>query len=199
MKKIIVLLLSLVIVTSAFAVTLPPAQTADFTLSIAESIEIGFLKNGNTEMATIDTEKAITGSSFALTTTGSAFGGDYRLAGTDIFYIYYRALTAETNLYIKLEATTPIKFSDGSTAADEVINYTATLAKTATWNGADPNGAIDSSTTKSKQVAIKAGASATATNVSGLCKVTISSTDDLATKKPGNTYKGTMTLSIITV
>ena len=145
-------------------------------------------------------------SEFTLKTTGDALtmSGEenLKLDGTqNVFYFYYQAYTNQDNLIITISAD-DLKNEDFS----ETIKYKASFVTLDKWDGdtlshsyiiSGSNTTSESDTTSesgttseseptSASAKIKSSSTLKDYNYMGLCKVTITSDEDLGKKKPGN-------------
>lgn len=207
MKKLFVLLLSVFVVMNVFAATgetLNVDSEATLTLELEDKYKFAFIAAAKTESGepTIGTGSETPLSEFNLITDGNALtmsgeGTTLRLHPTqNVFYFYYQAYTNVDNLKIKISAPDNLK-NEGSS---ETIRFKASF-KTVTdkWDGeAFPDSITSGSDTASSASAnIKSSSTLKDFNYMGLCKVTITSDEDLGTKKPGN-YSANIKLTLTT-
>ena len=172
--------------------TLPSSSKAKFKLVLdSDKYTIGFSQNANYEsMGENEVElKEDVEEDFTV-----------NLESKEI-YFFYRALTDSNTVYLTLKIDTPLCYLNDKTVTDghdtkKTINYSASLSTDALiWNGVSLTGeTLSSNGTKEITRGIR---SDTFTDylAQGICKVTISSTENLAEKVPG-TYKSTMTLQL---
>ena len=198
MKKILVLLLSVFVVMNVFAATGTTVDggpsEATLKLTLAEQYKFAFIAAATTESGepTIGTGSETPLSKFDLITDGNALtmsgeGTTLRLHPTqNVFYFYYQAYTNRGDLKIKISAPDNLKTEDSS----ETIPYTATFyTVSGKWDGENlsPSSITSGSDTSFAKANIKKDSTTEGDdfNYMGLCKVVISSTEDLGKKKPG--------------
>ena len=198
MKKILVLLLSVFVVMNVFAATGTTVDggpsEATFILTLAQQYKFAFIAAATTESGepTIGTGSETPLSEFKLITDGNALtmsgeGTTLRLHPTqNVFYFYYQAYTNRGDLKIKISAPDNLK-TEGSS---ETIPYTATFyTVSGKWDGENlsPSSITSGSDTSFAKANIKKDSTTEGDdfNYMGLCKVVISSTEDLGKKKPG--------------
>ena len=197
MKKILVLLLSVFVVMNVFAATgttVDGPSEATLKLTLAEQYKFAFIAAATTESGepTIGTGSETPLSKFDLITDGNALtmsgeGTTLRLHPTqNVFYFYYQAYTNRGDLKIKISAPDDLK-TEGSS---ETIPYTATFyTVSGKWDGENlsPSSITSGSDTSFAKANIKKNSTTEGDdfNYMGLCKVVISSTEDLGKKKPG--------------
>lgn len=119
-------------------------------------------------------------------------------------YFFYRALTDSSTVYLTLTIDKPLCYVDGDnvtdgTVANKTIQYSASLSTDALpWNGVSLTGeTLYSSGTKAITRGIRSSGFSDYL-AQGICKITISSAENLEEKVPG-TYKSTITLSLTSV
>lgn len=208
MKKLFVLLLSVFVVMNVFAATgekLNVDSEATLTLELEDKYKFAFIAAAKTESGepTIGTGSETPLSEFILSTTGNALeisgqGTTLRLHDTqNVFYFYYQAYTNRDNLKIKISAPQSLVNDDDSS---QTIPYTASFTTTNIWDGealSSPSITSGSDTASSASANIKSSSTLKDFNYMGLCKVTITSDEDLGTKKPGN-YSANIKLTLTT-
>ena len=203
MKKIFVLLLSVFVVMNVFATTGTTEESvgdskATLKLTLENKYKLAFIASPD-----ITSEPK---SEFTLKTTGNALtmsgeGTTLRLHDTqNVFYFYYQAYTNQDNLIITISAD-DLKNEDFS----ETIKYKASFVTLDKWDGdtlshsyiiSGSNTTSESDTTSesgttseseptSASAKIKSSSTLKDYNYMGLCKVTITSDEDLGKKKPG--------------
>ena len=197
MKKLFVLLLSVFVVMNVFAATGEVVNVdpkATLTLELENQYKFAFIAAATTESGepTIGTGSETPLSKFDLITDGNALtmsgeGTTLRLHPTqNVFYFYYQAYTNRGDLKIKISAPDDLK-TEGSS---ETIPYTATFyTVSGKWDGENlsPSSITSGSDTSFAKANIKKNSTTEGDdfNYMGLCKVVISSTEDLGKKKPG--------------
>lgn len=197
MKKLFVLLLSVFVVMNVFAATgeaLNVDSEATLTLELKDKYKFAFIAAAKTESGepTIGTGSETPLSEFNLITDGNALtmsgeGTTLRLHPTqNVFYFYYQAYTNRGDLKIKISAPDNLK-TEGSS---KTIPYTATFyTVSGKWDGENlsPSSITSGSDTSFAKANIKKDSTTEGDdfNYMGLCKVVISSTEDLGKKKPG--------------
>ena len=199
MKKLIVLLLSIFVVMNVFASTgttgeaVKGVSEATLKLTLVDKYKFAFIEAADGGTApSIGTGSEVPLSEFILKTTGDALimSGAHTTLKLDetknVFYFFYQAYTNRGDLKIKISAPDDLKIEGSS----EKISYTATFyTVSGKWDG--ENLSSSSITSGSDTSFAKANIKKDSTtegddfNYMGLCKVVISSTEDLGKKKPG--------------
>lgn len=194
MKKLIVLLLSIFVAMNIFAAAgeaLEGVSEATLNLTLANQYKFAFI--AASDVSNIGGQASVTPlSKFTLHTTGDALimSGAHTTLKLDktknVFYFFYQAYTNRGDLEIKISAPDDLKIEGSS----ETISYTATFyTVSGKWDG--ENLSSSSITSGSDTSFAKANIKKDSTtegddfNYMGLCKVVISSTEDLGKKKPG--------------
>lgn len=198
MKKLIVLLLSIFVVMNIFATTGTIGETVDgsseatLNLTLENQYKFAFIAAADGGTApSIGTGPVTPLTNFTLHTTGDALiksGANTTLKldeTRNVFYFYYQAYTNVDNLKIKISAPDDLKNKDSS----EMISYKATFyTVSGKWDGENLSSSFitsGSTTASSASAKIKSSSAEEDYNYMGLCKVVISSTEDLGKKKPG--------------
>lgn len=198
MKKLIVLLLSIFVVMNIFATTGTIGETVDgsseatLNLTLENQYKFAFIAAADGGTApSIGTGPVTPLTNFTLHTTGDALiksGANTTLKldeTRNVFYFYYQAYTNVDNLKIKISAPDDLKNKDSS----ETISYKATFyTVSGKWDGENLSSSFitsGSTTASSASAKIKSSSAEEDYNYMGLCKVVISSTEDLGKKKPG--------------
>lgn len=199
MKKLIVLLLSVFIVMNVFAATgttggaVGVLSEATLNLTLENQYKFAFIAAADGGTApSIGTGPVTPLSEFTLHTTGDAFimnEGKTTLRldeARNVFYFYYQAYTNRGDLKIKISAPDNLK-TEGSS---KTIPYTATFyTVSGKWDGENlsPSSITSGSDTSFAKANIKKDSTTEGDdfNYMGLCKVVISSTEDLGKMKPG--------------
>ena len=198
MKKLFVLLLSVFVVMNVFAATgeaLNVDSEATLTLELEDKYKFAFIAAATTESGepTIGTGSETPLSEFTLHTTGDAFimnEGKTTLRldeARNVFYFYYQAYTNRGDLKIKISAPDSLVKDDDP---NQKISYKATFyTVSGKWDGENlsPSSITSGSDTSFAKANIKKDSTTEGDdfNYMGLCKVVISSTEDLGKKKPG--------------
>ena len=190
MKKLFVLLLSVFVVMNVFATTGTTEESvgdskATLKLTLENQYKLAFIRASDITSDPLIEFPLSTNGGDALTMSGE--GTTLRLHDTqNVFYFYYQAYTNRGDLKIKISAPDNLKTEDSS----ETIPYTATFyTVSGKWDG--ENLSSSSITSGSDTSFAKANIKKDSTtegddfNYMGLCKVVISSTEDLGKKKPG--------------
>lgn len=211
MKKTLVLLLSVFVIMNVFAaigtagVEVGGDSEATLKLTLVDKYKFAFIAAADGGTApSIGTGSEVPLSEFILSTTGDALimsGADTTLKldkTNNVFYFFYQAYTNRDDLEIKISAPDDLK-TEGSS---EPIPYTATFyTVSGKWDG--ENLSSSSITSGSDTSFAKANIKKDSTtegddfNYMGLCKVIISSTEDLGKKKPGY-YSANIKLTLTT-
>ena len=209
MKKLIVLLLSIFVVMNIFAATgtigeaVDGSSEATLKLTLVDKYKFAFIKAADNGTApSIGTGPVTPLTNFTLQTTGDALimsGANTTLKldkTKNVFYFFYQAYTNRGDLEIKISAPDDLKIEGSS----ETISYTATFETVeGKWDG--ENLSSSSITSGSDTSFAKANIKKDSTtegddfNYMGLCKVVISSTEDLGKKKPGE-YSANIKLTL---
>lgn len=210
MKKTFALLLVLSIFVTVFASTGTLGSTVDdiseatLKLSLENEYRFAFVSakaDGSAPDVGTGSETAL--GEFTLQKTGDALtlSGEKTLLKLDetknIFYFFYQAYTNQSGLAIKMSAPYPLTKDDDPL---QTINFTAKLETVSDkWDGENlSKTSIGPETSDSvSQANIKASGTDGDFNYLGLCKVIISSNEDLGRKKPGN-YSTNIYLTLIT-
>ena len=189
MKKIFVLLLSVFVVMNVFATTGTVAGDVSATLNLTlnNQYKVEFIEAANGGAPDIVTGPVTPLSDFTLHTTGDALdmSGNNKLildANQNVFYFYYQAYTNKDNIIITISADNLVNGGNDS------IQYTASFETVQNkWDGETLSpSSITSGSGTSASANIKSSSTAKDYNYMGLCKVTITSDEDLGKKKPGN-------------
>ena len=199
MKKLIVLLLSVFIIMNVFAATgttggaVGDLSEATLKLTLNNQYKFAFIEAADGGTApSIGTGQVTPLSEFTLHTTGDAFimnGGKTTLRldeARNVFYFYYQAYTNQGNLKIKISAPDSLSIAEDTSA--EPISYTASFQTVeGKWDGGglSSRSITSGAGTNSASASIKSSSAVEDYNYMGLCKVVISSTEDLGKKKPG--------------
>ena len=208
MKKLFVLLLSVFVIMNVFASTgttgeaVKGVSEATLKLTLANQYKFAFI--AASDISNIGGQAPVTPlSKFDLFTDGNALtmsgeGTTLKLHPTkNVFYFYYQAYTNVDNLKIKISAPDNLKNKNSS----ETISYKATFETVeGKWDGeAFPDSPITSGsdTASSASASIKSSSAVEDYNYMGLCKVTITSDEDLGKKKPGD-YSANIKLTLTT-
>ena len=207
MKKILVLLLSVFVVMNVFAATgttVDGVSEATLKLILENKYKFAFIKaTSNGDAPSIGTVSENEISEFDLFTKGDALGMSEEGGTTlrldeakNVFYFYYQAYTNRGDLKIKISAPDNLK-TEGSS---ETIPYTATFyTVSGKWDGENlsPSSITSGSDTSFAKANIKKDSTTEGDdfNYMGLCKVVISSTEDLGKKKPGE-YSANIKLTL---
>ena len=205
MKKLFVLLLSVFVVMNVFATTGTTEESvgdskATLKLTLENKYKLAFIRASDITSDSIIEFPLSTNGGDALTMSGE--GTTLRLHDTqNVFYFYYQAYTNQDNLIITISAD-DLKNEDFS----ETIKYKASFVTLDKWDGdtlshsyiiSGSNTTSESDTTSesgttseseptSASAKIKSSSTLKDYNYMGLCKVTITSDEDLGKKKPGN-------------
>ena len=208
MKKLIVLLLSVFVIMNVFASTgttgeaVKGVSEATLKLTLANQYKFAFI--AASDVSNIGGQAPVTPlSEFTLHTTGDAFimnGGRTTLRldeARNVFYFYYQAYTNVDDLIIKISAPDKLKNKNSS----ETISYKATFETVSgKWDGDALSSSFitsGSTTASSASAKIKSSSAEEDYNYMGLCKVTITSDEDLGKKKPGD-YSANIKLTLTT-
>lgn len=197
MKKLIVLLLSIFVAMNIFAATgeaLEGVSEATLNLTLENQYKFAFIEAAAGGTApSIGTGQVTPLSEFTLHTTGDALiksGADTTLKldkTRNVFYFFYQAYTNQGNLKIKISAPDSLVKDDDP---NQKISYKATFyTVSGKWDGDALSSSFitsGSTTASSASAKIKSSSAEEDYNYMGLCKVVISSTEDLGKKKPGN-------------
>ena len=196
MKKLIVLLLSIFVAMNIFAAAgeaLEGVSEATLNLTLANQYKFAFI--AASDVSNIGGQAPVTPlSEFTLHTTGDAFimnGGKTTLRldeARNVFYFYYQAYTNVDNLKIKISAPNSLSIAEDTSA--KPISYTASFQTVeGKWDGGglSSRSITSGSDTSFAKANIKKNSTTEGDdfNYMGLCKVVISSTEDLGKKKPG--------------
>ena len=194
MKKLIVLLLSIFVAMNIFAATgaaLEGVSEATLNLTLENQYKFAFI--AASDVSNIGGQAPVTPlSEFTLHTTGDALiksGADTTLKldkTRNVFYFFYQAYTNQGNLKIKISAPDSLVKDDDP---NQKISYKATFyTVSGKWDGDALSSSFitsGSTTASSASAKIKSSSAEEDYNYMGLCKVVISSTEDLGKKKPG--------------
>lgn len=204
MKKLIVLLLSIFVAMNIFAATgeaVKGVSEATLKLTLANQYKFAFI--AASDVSNIGGQAPVTPlSKFDLITDGNALtmsgeGTTLKLHPThNVFYFYYQAYTNVDNLKIKISAPDNLKNKNSS----ETISYKATFETVeGKWDGGglSSRSITSGAGTNSASASIKSSSAVKDYNYMGLCKVTITSDEDLGKKKPGD-YSANITLTLTT-
>lgn len=206
MKKLISMLVGLTIVITAIAASDLSTSVGTETTSTLNLILKNEYSFGFTATPTIDGSVTAL-NKFDLKTKGSAINSTNYLQldnSQNIFYFFYKAYTNQA-LKIQMSVNEPLKKNDDPS---QTINFIASLQTVSgQWDGGkwDDGG--------STSVALTTGSDKTTTyakifaddriidkdfNYSGVCRVIISSSENIGTKKPGN-YSTNIYLNLINI
>lgn len=191
MKKIIsIFTIMMVVAATAFA-ALPEASTTNLTLDLTtESYVVGFSSSQNYTNESSIALAATTNSDLTVDLTSKTF------------YFFYKALTDKSNVKFSI-AITPLKLTTvvdpAVPTADQTINFTATITKTATWDGEDISTiSLDTTATATSTAKLIKASTFDEYLAKGIGQVVIASTEDLEKKEAGS-YQGTITVTLSAV
>ena len=193
MKKILVLLLSVFVVMNVFATTGTTEESvgdskATLKLTLENKYKLAFIRASDITSDSLIEFPLSTNGGDALTMSGE--GTTLRLHPTqNVFYFYYQAYTNRGDLKIKFSADDLVNGDDDSPQTIKYIASFETISEN--WDGEalSRTSITSGSDTSFAEANIKKGSTTTDGddfNYMGLCKVTITSDEDLGKKKPGN-------------
>lgn len=195
MKRFISILVVLSIVitvisASALGTAVDAIPESTLKLVLDNEYKFGFIAAGSDGSApTIGTGSETALSEFILEKKGYAINTSNYLQLDDTKNIFYFFYEAYTNQSLKIQISTPYPLSKEDEPS-QTITFKATLATVSSkWDGADLSKTELVSGSASDSVsyaAIKRDGVTEDFNYSGLCKVTITTDENLGEKKPGN-------------
>lgn len=195
MKRFISILVVLSIVitvisASALGTAVDAIPESTLKLVLDNEYKFGFIAAGSDGSApTIGTGSETALSEFILEKKGFAINTSNYLQLDDTKNIFYFFYEAYTNQSLKIQISTPYPLSKEDESS-QTITFKATLATVSSkWDGADLSKTELVSGSASDSVsyaAIKRDGVTEDFNYSGLCKVTITTDENLGEKKPGN-------------